>query len=173
MQRALYFLLNPTGGKGACSSPGLSVLLIFILIPSFLLTTAVCGLIYLSIRCFRRGQIAYSVVALIAALVPFLLFATRLVQASAADREHANCLAGLAKRGPVADYPNILVSRNGLLLHDSAARLMLVAGFREVDLIGSVPYGGNEPYTETMTLTPIGDCREKLEAWVGKRSRHV
>jgi hypothetical protein len=49
----------------------------------------------------------------------------------------------------------------------------LVAGFREVDLIGSVPYGGNEPYTETMTLTPIGDCREKLEAWVGKRSRHV
>ena len=160
-----YSLLSPVGAHGVCSSPGLSLLVIAIVIPSLLVTAAVCGLLYFFVRSLRRGQIVLSAVTLIAVLIPFLLFAHRFVEADAADHEHTNCLAGLAKTGPVAKYPDVLVVRTFLWPHPTAARLMVGGSFREVDVIGNVTSSGREHPTETFTIAPTAGCGEELEAW--------
>jgi len=133
-----------------------SVVLILVLLPSLLLTVAVCGLLYLSVKSFRRGQIVFSAVTLIAALSPFIQFVNSTVQSILADRERAKPLASLAKAGPVTSYPDVLVVRGGIS-KSHAARLMLAAGFREVDVIGMGPRDG------TLAIAPIADCREALE----------
>jgi hypothetical protein len=165
IQRPLHNLLSPVGSLGLCSSPGFSVVLIGLFIPSLLLTAAVFSLIWLCIRFFRRKQIAFAVVHLVAALLPFFLFANRLIEASASEREHTSCLAILDKSGPVTNYPDVLVMRTLLWPDASAARLLLAASFREVDVIGSVPDGG-EPATETITIVPGDSCRAKLASWM-------
>jgi hypothetical protein len=85
-QRRFCPLLNPVGSRGVCSSPGFEIVLITVLIPSLLLTVAVCGLLYLSVRLFKRRQIVFSAVTLIAALSPFILFVNSTVQSILADR---------------------------------------------------------------------------------------
>jgi hypothetical protein len=164
--RPCHNLLNPLGTHGLCSSPGFSLVVIWLFIPSMLLTAAVFSLVYLCIRFFRRRRIALGVGLLIAALLPFILFANRLVEASASDRDHSNCLARLDKSGPVANYPDVLVMRTLLWPAASAARLMLAAGFRDVDVIGGVPHDGAEPRTETITIVPTDSCRAKLATWM-------
>ena len=141
-------------------------MVIWLFIPSLLLTATVFSLVYICIRFFRRRQIAFGVALLITALLPFFLFANRLIEASASDREHANCLARLDKSGPVTNYPDVLVMRTLLWPDASAARLILAAGFREVDVIGGVPNGGGEPRTETITIVPTDGCRGKLATWM-------
>src|SRR5689334_4936228 len=153
IQRPLRNLLSPVGSLGLCSSPGFSVVLIGLFIPSLLLTAVVFSLIWLCIRFLKRKQIAFGVVHLVAALLPFFLFANRLIEASASEREHTNCLAKLDKSGPVTNYPDVLVMRTLLWPDASAARLLLAARFREVDVIGSFPDGG-EPAKETITIVP-------------------
>ena len=135
-----------------------SVVLILVLLPSLLLTVAVCGLLYLSVKSFRRGQIVFSAVTLIAALSPFIQFVNSTVQSILADRERAKPLASLAKAGPVTSYPDVLVVRGGIS-KSHAARLMLAAGFREVDVIDMGPRDG----PRTLAIAPIADCREALE----------
>ena len=160
------FLDRPGGAQALCSSPGFSLVVLGLFIPSLLLTAAVFSLVYLCIKFFRRRRIAFGLALLMTALLPFFLFATRLIEASALDREHTNCLARLDKRGPVSSYPDVLVMRTLLWPAASAAKLMLAAGFREVDVIGGVPNGGGETRTETITIVPTDSCRGKLETWM-------
>jgi hypothetical protein len=170
-QRPWQNLLSPGGAQALSSSPGFSLVVIGLFIPSLLLTVAVFSLVYLCIKFFRRRRIAFGVALLMTALLPFLLFANRLMEASALDREHTNCLARLDKSGPVSSYPDVLVMRTLLWPDASAARLILAAGFREVDVIGGMPSGGGETRTETITIVPTDSCRGKLETWMATGAR--
>lgn len=167
MDRPLRMSLGPQGTV-LYSSPPFWLYLVVVGIPSLLLTAAVCALLHFSFTSFRRGLLARSAVLLLAALVPFVWFGVRTVQADRADREHASCLAGLAKSGPVASYPDVLVMRTLSWPHATAAQLMLAAGFREVDVIGAAPPDGGPPRVETFTLAPDRGCSDKLEAWQAK-----
>jgi hypothetical protein len=166
LQRPWQNLLKPGGAHALGSSPGFSLVVIGLFIPSLLLTAAVFTLIYLCIKVFRRSRIAFGVALLITALLPFFLFANRLIEASALDREHANCLARLDKSGPVSSYPDVLVMRTLLWPAASAAKLLLAAGFREVDVIAGVPTGDGETRAETITIVPTDSCRGQLETWM-------
>ena len=166
IRRPWQNLARPGGARGLCSSPGFSLVVIGLFIPSLLLTAAVFSLVYLGIKFFRRRRIAFGVALLITALLPFFLFANRLIEASALDREHTNCLARLNKSGRVTKYPDVLVMRTLLWPAASAAKLILAADFREVDVNRGVPNGGGETRTETITIVPTDSCRGKLETWM-------
>ena len=171
IQRPWQNLLKPGGAQALCSSPGFSLVVIGLFIPSLLLTAAVFTLVYLCIKVLRRSRIAVGVALLMTALLPFFLFATRLIEASALDREHVNCLARLDKSGPVSSYPDVLVMRTLLWPAASAAKLLLAAGFREVDIIGGVPDGDGKTRMETITIVPTDSCRGQLESWMATAVR--
>jgi hypothetical protein len=164
VQRRFRRLLNPAGSRSVYSSPGFEFLLIGVVVPSLLLASAVGALLYLSLRSFRRGRIALSVVTLIAALSPFILFVSSTVQSIWADHERAKPLSGLAKAGPVTGYPDVLVVRGSVSV-SVAARLMLARGFREVDITDAVgPLG----VRGTVAFAQIAGCREALETWAAE-----
>ncbi len=158
-------LLNPAGSRSVYSSPGFELILIGAVVPLLLLTAAVCGLLYLSLRLFRRGRIALSVVTLIAALSPFILFVSSTVQSVVADRERAKPLSGVAKAGPVTSYPDILIARGRSFSVSEAARLMLARGFREVDVMDAA---GPLAVRGTVAFAQIPGCREALQAWAAE-----
>jgi hypothetical protein len=151
------------------SGPYFDLFIVVVILPSLVLTGAVCLLIYLGVRALRRGQKASAALMLIAALAPFILFVGSLVQSILADRERAKPLAGLAKDGPVTSYPDVLVVR-GYLSKADAARLMLAAGFREVDVIfRDVIDKKVRDVPTTLAVAPIPGCREALEVWAAHR----
>jgi len=163
-KRRFCRLLSPAGSRSLYSSPGFELILIGVLVPSLLLTAAVCGLLYLSLRSFRRKRIALSVLALIAGLSPLILFVSSTVQSIWADRERAKPLSGLAKAGPVTGYPDVLVVRGSVSV-SVTARLMLARGFREVDITDAVgPLG----VRGTVAFAQIAGCREALETWAAE-----
>ena len=176
VQRRFCPLLSPVGSSRGVlySGPYFDLFIVAVIVPSLVLTGAVCLLIYLGVRAVRRGQKASAAIMLIAALAPFLLFAARVVQASIQDRQHANCLAALPKTGPAADYPNVLIT-NFYLLNQGRVRVMMAGGFDEVDDVpffgGRPPYPVPNPIAEafTYTIAPTGSCREKLKAWEARQ----
>ena len=140
MQRPLHVLINPPGAVRLYSSPPFWLYVIVAGVPSLLLTVLVCCSGYLGVRAFRQGHAARGAILLVVALVPFLLFTARMVEAALADREHARYIAGVAKIGPVIDYPKVFVVA-GSLTEMEAARLMLAARFQEVDAFEYGPKG--------------------------------
>ena len=165
VQQSSLFRLGSLRRQGALySGPYFDLFIIVVVIPSLVLTGAVCLLIYLGVRALRRGRKAFAALMLIAALSPFILFASSIVQSILADRERAKPLAGLAKTGPVTSYPDVLVVR-GIFSNSEAAQLMLGAGLREVDVIYTMPWD----VPGTHAIAPIAGCREALEAWAAER----
>jgi hypothetical protein len=165
VQRRFRRPLNPAGSRRVYSSPGLELILISAAVPSLLLTVAVGGLLYVSVRSFRRGRMALGALLLIAALSPFILFVSSTVQSILADRERAKPLSSLAMAGPVTDYPDVLVARGGTFELSMAARLMLARGFREVDVTDAVGIAG---VRGTVAFAEIPGCREALVAWAAE-----
>jgi hypothetical protein len=159
MRRSSRVLIGPPDAVRLYSSPPFWLYLVFAGIPSLVLTAGVCFLTYLAVRAFARRQFGSGAILLAAALVPFLLFTARMVQAALADREHAQYIAGVAKSGPVKDYPKVLVV-DGYLTEIDAARLMLTARFQEVDAFEFSPKGA------TYTLVFSDECRRRFEGWL-------
>lgn len=161
MHRSLRVLIDPPSAVRLYSSPPFWLYLVFAGIPSLLLTAGVCFLTYLAVRAFTRRQPASGAILLAVALVPFLLFTARMVEAALADREHARYIAGVAKSGPVKDYPKVLVVE-GYLTEMETARLMLTARFQEVD---AFDFGLKRA---TYALISSDECRQKFEGWLAK-----
>ncbi|HET7154065.1 MAG TPA: hypothetical protein VFI87_01735 [Hyphomicrobiaceae bacterium] len=157
----MHVLINPPGAVRLYSSPPFWLYVIVAGVPSLLLTVLVCCSGYLGVRAFRQGHAARGAILLVVALVPFLLFTARMVEAALADREHARYIAGVAKIGPVIDYPKVFVVA-GSLTEMEAARLMLAARFQEVDAFEYGPKGA------TYTLASSEECRQRFEAWLAK-----
>jgi hypothetical protein len=172
VQRRFRPLLNPVGSSRGVlySGPYFDLFIVVVIIPSLVLTGAVCLLIYLGVRALRRGQKVKGALMLIAALSPFILFASSFAQSILADRERAKPLASLAKAGPITSYPDVLVVHGIFLTKAVPAQLMLVAGFREVDAIFRMSIDKRyQDVPATLAVAPIAGCREALEGWAAQR----
>ena len=160
-------LTHPKGASGLSSGPGgPTFILIFLVIPSLLLTATVLFLLYLGIRSFRGRIWARASILIVAALTPFMMFGYRLVEVSIQNDTHAKFVASVVKTGPVASHPDVLIARR-FVSDVQAAQLIVGAGLREI--VDMRP----AQFAEALTyrIKTEDGCVETMKAWYVKGAR--